>query len=48
MTLKIGITGFGRIGRLVARIVMQPENEWSYSCQVVDLMRFMSRKEGSI
>jgi glyceraldehyde 3-phosphate dehydrogenase len=59
MTLKIGINGFGRIGRLVARIgiglnanffkvVAWYDNEWAYACRVIDLMLFMARKDGLI
>jgi hypothetical protein len=37
MTLEIGINGFNRIG------VSWHDNEWGYSCRIIDLMLFMAK-----
>jgi glyceraldehyde-3-phosphate dehydrogenase/erythrose-4-phosphate dehydrogenase len=46
MTIRVGINGFGRIGRSVVRAVSGADNEWGYANRLVDLVRIIGRARG--
>jgi glyceraldehyde-3-phosphate dehydrogenase/erythrose-4-phosphate dehydrogenase len=46
MTIRVGINGFGRIGRSVVRAVRAQDNEWGYANRLVDLVTIIGRARG--